>query len=170
MVRGGGGFGRRLTNDYVADAAYISKLANTPVKLVWSREDDMQHDYYRPGGFQFIKGGLDASGKLVAWRNHFVTYGEGNRTVSAGAMGPTEWPQPFVENFQILMTAQNLAIRTGSLRAPSSNEFAFVIQSFIGTLPGMKKRARTPMMAPPMMVQSRLPRLMYSPMRAPCGR
>ena len=134
MVRGGGGFGRRLTNDYVAEAAYISKLANVPVKLVWSREDDMQHDYFRPGGFQFLKGGLDSSGKLVAWRNHFVTFGQGNRTTSASAMGPTEWPQPFVENFQILMTAQNLAIRTGSLRAPSSNVFGFVIQSFIDEL------------------------------------
>ena len=134
MVRGGGGFGRRLTNDYVVEAAYISKLANAPVKLVWSREDDMQHDYYRPGGFQFLKGGLDASGKLVAWRNHFVTFGEGARTTGAAAMGPTEWPQPFVENFQIMMTAQNLAIRTGSLRAPSSNAFSFVIQSFIDEL------------------------------------
>jgi isoquinoline 1-oxidoreductase beta subunit len=118
----------------VVEAAYISKLANAPVKLVWSREDDMQHDYYRPGGFQFLKGGVDAQGKLVAWRNHFVTYGEGNRTANAAAMGPTEWPQPFVENFQIGMTAQNLAIRTGALRAPSSNAFAFVIQSFIDEL------------------------------------
>jgi len=134
MVRGGGGFGRRLTNDYVVEAAFISKQIGAPVKLLWSREDDMQHDYYRPGGFQFIKGGLDANGKLVAWKNHLVTYGDANRTVSAGGMGPTEWPSRFVPNFQIGMSAQNLAIRTGSLRAPSSNVFGFVIQSFIDEL------------------------------------
>ena len=134
MVRGGGGFGRRLTNDYMVEAGYISKQIGAPVKLLWSREDDMTHDYYRPGGFQFLKGGLDANGKLVAWKNHLVTYGEAARTVSAGGMGPTEWPSRFVPNFHIGMTTQNLAIRTGSLRAPSSNVFGFVIQSFIDEL------------------------------------
>ncbi|HEY4365154.1 MAG TPA: molybdopterin cofactor-binding domain-containing protein [Bryobacteraceae bacterium] len=137
MIRGGGGFGRRLTNDYMVEAAIISKMANAPVKVLWSREDDLSHDYYRCGGFHFLKGGVDAQGNLVAWKNHFVNYGNPSgpngqpQATGSSALGPTEFPHNFIPNIGIFTSVQPIAIRTGSLRAPNSNSLAFVIQSFI---------------------------------------
>jgi isoquinoline 1-oxidoreductase subunit beta len=138
MVRGGGGFGRRLTNDYAVEAAMIAKMSGVPVKLVWAREDDMANDYYRPGGFHFLKGGVDANGAVTVWHDHFVTYGDPAsnpmRASGAATIGGTEFPQPFIPNYALLTSAQPLAIRTGSLRAPTSNALAFVVQSFIDEL------------------------------------
>ncbi len=140
MIRGGGGFGRRLTNDYAVEAAMISKQSGHPVKLVWTREDDIANDYYRPGGFHFLRGGVDAKGAVTAWHDHFVTYGDpkgdnAQRSItSAASIGATEFPQPFIPNYVLFTSAQPLAFRTGSLRAPTSNALAFVVQSFIDEL------------------------------------
>jgi isoquinoline 1-oxidoreductase beta subunit len=131
MQRGGGGFGRRLTNDYMVESAWISKKMNAPVKLLWSREDDFGHDYYRPGGFQFLKAGVDGSGKIVAWQNHFVSWGDGDRPAPSSTMSATEFPARYIPNYALHNTNQPLWLKTGALRAPGSNVYAFVIQSFI---------------------------------------
>jgi isoquinoline 1-oxidoreductase beta subunit len=73
ITRIGGGFGRRLDSDPVAECVALSQKLALPVKLVWDRTDDLQHDHYRPGGFHFFKGAVDAQGKLVAWRSHHVS-------------------------------------------------------------------------------------------------
>ena len=134
MVRAGGGFGRRLRNDYMAEAVWISKQVGAPVKLVWSREDDVQHDFYRPGGFHHLKAGLDKDGKVIGWKNHFVGYGKDKAFTYAGNLDPFEFPNRLLPDLTVEATLMPLGAPTGSMRAPRSNALGFVFQSFIDEL------------------------------------
>jgi isoquinoline 1-oxidoreductase subunit beta len=139
LTRCGGGFGRRLANDYMVEAAVIAKLAGEPVKLVWNRRQDLQHDMYRAGGFHHFKAGLDADGKLTAFKDHFVTfaavnYREGDQVASGADLSATEFPARFVPNLEYGFTVLPLGHPTGPMRAPGSNALAYVFEAFMDEL------------------------------------
>jgi isoquinoline 1-oxidoreductase beta subunit len=136
----GGGFGRRLELDFIVQAAEISKAVNKPVKLLWTREDDMTHDFYRPVGVNQLKAGLDASGKPVAL--HFKV---ASQSVTQRAFGlPKDTMDPFmaeaaVAGYNIANTQHDLVIhdtgiRVGYWRAVSHNMNAFANESFMDEL------------------------------------
>jgi len=136
FTRIGGGFGRRLANDYVVEAAAIAQKAGVPVKVTWTREQDTRHGFYRPGGWHQLKAGLDAAGNVTAWHNHFVTVGLNNdkEPGSSASMSPGEFPGRWLPNFRLEQSIISTNVPTGPLRAPGSNALSFVMQSFIDEL------------------------------------
>jgi isoquinoline 1-oxidoreductase beta subunit len=134
LTRSGGGFGRRGASDYAVEAAAISKRAGVPVKLLWNREDDIQHDFYRPAGFHYFKAGIDSRGDLVAFRDHFVTLGADDGPASSAFAGPDEFPARFVDHMEFAASFIPTGVPTGPLRAPESNGLAFAFQSFLDEL------------------------------------
>ena len=142
IIRSGGGFGRRLSSDFIVEATAIAKKVAAPVKLTWTREDDLQHDHFRPGGFHFLRGGVDKAGKVVGWHNHFVTFAnrveqDGKsalRPGSGGSLSPDEFPGRWLANCQLEQTALECSVPMGPWRAPGSCVFAWAFHSFIDEL------------------------------------
>jgi isoquinoline 1-oxidoreductase beta subunit len=138
MTRVGGGFGRRLTNDYVAEAAMISKKIGAPVKLQWSREDDVKHDFYRPSGMHEMKAGVDEHGKITAWTQRLASAGKYYRRANVkpeeqyGAeLYVDDFPAQVIENLRVEWFEVQSGVPRGSWRAPAHTANAFVVQSFL---------------------------------------
>jgi isoquinoline 1-oxidoreductase beta subunit len=131
MIRCGGSFGRRLANDYMVEAAVVSREIGAPVKVLWSREDDIQHDFYRPGGYHRLTAAVDAKGHMVAWSNHFAGFAR-NEYFNRGAVpGADAFPAGFVPHYALRTSRIPFNMPIGPLRAPGDNVYAFVFQSFL---------------------------------------
>ncbi len=123
----GGGFGRRSREDFVKQAAKISKDVGKPVKLVWSREEDTQHDYYRPAVTNTFKAVLGDDGLPVAWSNHYINVGQDE---------PSNAPniQYGIENQSIRSVGMEQPIPLGPWRSVGHTQHSFFNESFVDEL------------------------------------
>jgi isoquinoline 1-oxidoreductase subunit beta len=139
----GGGFGRRLDIDFIAQAAAIAKEAGgAPVQTMWTRAEDMQHDFYRPAAVSRFKAGLDAQGKLTAWHNssagqaivpqalkrlYNLPAAGPDKTTSEGAFDqPYEWPHARIGHVMV-----DLPVQVGFWRSVGHSHQAFFKESFV---------------------------------------
>jgi isoquinoline 1-oxidoreductase subunit beta len=138
FTRVGGGFGRRLTNDYVAEAALISKHTGWPIQLQWTREDDIHNDFYRPAGLHEMRAGLDGEGKIIAWTQrlasaskHYRRPGVADENLWQAELYGDDFPRHIVTDMRLEYFHNAIGIPRGSWRAPAHTANAFVVQSFI---------------------------------------
>ena len=136
----GGGFGRRLDVDFIPAAVEASKAVGAPVKVIWTREDDMTHDTYRPPALEELRGGFDAAGRLTAWSLHITS-----PSITARAAPSVTDPfdsvveyalnQPYaVPNFSLTYVRQEIGIDVGYMRSVSHAPNCFAIESFMDEL------------------------------------
>ena len=134
-LRCGGAFGRRLSHDWIVEAAAVALRIDAPVKLTWTREDDFQHDHHRPAGFHFLRAGLDDSGRLLAWHDHVIGFShDGEHPGPGGSIDAEEFPARWVDDCLIELSHLRSSVPTGMWRAPVANAVAWVVQSFIDEL------------------------------------
>jgi isoquinoline 1-oxidoreductase beta subunit len=143
----GGGFGRRLIQDYAVEAALISRDAGAPVQVVWTREDDIHHDFYRPAAYHVFKAGLDAAGKPLAWLHRAVSpsisvfySGTGISPGAAAEVNAPDFPAYSVPNFRLEFARAESGMPLGYWRSVENSGNQFAISSFLDELAGAAGR------------------------------
>ncbi|WCL54322.1 xanthine dehydrogenase family protein molybdopterin-binding subunit [Gimibacter soli] len=138
VTRLGGGFGRRLTSDHAAEAVFVSKACGMPVKIIWTREDDMAHDHYRPAGHHELVATVDADGRLTSWQHRLASaskYGRRDNVTAdqkwTSELFPDDFPAGLADNLRLEYFAAASGMPRGSWRAPGHVANAFAVQSFL---------------------------------------
>lgn len=139
MNRSGGGFGRRLMDDYAAEAAALSKRMQQPVKVVWTREDDIQHDFYRPAGHHRLRAVLSPIGGVTAYGHHIAStsryaFAKNGQAPEKSEMYGEDFPVGCVPNTLLEYTLVPSAIQAGAWRSTLHSANAFAVQSFVDEL------------------------------------
>ncbi|HEY1007473.1 MAG TPA: molybdopterin cofactor-binding domain-containing protein, partial [Sphingobacteriaceae bacterium] len=125
LTRLGGGFGRRLKTDFATEAAELSQILKKPVKVIWTREDDMTGGSYRPAVRYRFEAALDSSGRMTGYRLRGVGINAGNPTREHN------FPSGAVDNLLIDSVEHKSPITTGAWRAPITNFLGFAEQAFL---------------------------------------
>jgi isoquinoline 1-oxidoreductase beta subunit len=137
----GGGFGRRYQADFVMEAAQVAKAAGKPVMVLWTREDDMQHDFYRPASYHKLQGALDVNGNLAAWKHFQTSTSIAAKWRQNGAEKP--WEGEFgtgatlpytTPNIRIEYTLAESSVPRAWWRSVEHSTSGFVMESFIDEL------------------------------------
>jgi len=135
----GGGFGRRSEQDFVTDAIETSKAVGAPVKVMWTREDDMQHDYYRPATYNRLTAALDDKGMPIAWRHRIAAPSISSRDAKGREDSGSDWSAtegalhlPYaIPNIQVSYARVNTAVPVGYWRSVASSQNAYITECFL---------------------------------------
>ena len=139
-TRMGGGFGRRAVHDFAAEAMAISHHTHLPVKLTWTRTDDIHNDFFRVGGFQNMKAAVDSNGKLAAWDQHYIGFAKNDKPVIGSGLRGNEFSMVALDNARVSQSMMPVQTPCGAWRAPGSNTNAFVEQSFLHEMSVLAER------------------------------
>jgi len=138
----GGGFGRRVESDALVHAVEVSKAVGSPVKVTWTREDDMMHDWYRPASYHVLSGGLDKNGRLVAFKHKIVAPsisemkwpGQVKNGLDEGALeGAVKLPYS-IPHFLVEYVMANTPVPLGWWRSVYPSQNVFAVESFMDEL------------------------------------
>jgi len=137
----GGGFGRRYQADFVMEAAQVAKVSGKPVMVFWTREDDMQHGFYRPASYHRFSGALDAKGNLAAWK-HFQSSTsidamwspKGKETPENSEFATAAFIPYQTPNYRLEYTVANSSVPRAWWRSVEHSSSGFVVESFVDEL------------------------------------